>query len=271
MKDIELSVIIVNYNGLKHLKACFDALHDKLQGIPYEIIVTDNNSADDSCAYIKTNYPTTVLIESKDNLGFGKGNNVAVQKAKGQYLLLINNDTIVLDNLAPVVNTLKSTTTLGAVGITMLNAKKQYMYAVGNFPKPGNLVRIKNLFNVNKAFKTGIFTKSQYEVDWLTGSFLMMPKNVYNEIGGFDEDYFMYVEDVDFCKKIQEHGYKRLFLPQYRYIHFVGYNNSKDHLIVNGLSLYIQKHTTGVYKQLCMAALQINKTVKWFKKTLNLK
>lgn len=268
--EIQLSVIIVNYNGLKYLKGCFDALHDKLQDIPHEIIVTDNNSPDDSCTYIKDNYPNVVLIESKENLGFGKGNNVGVQQAKGQYLLLINNDTIVLNNLAPVLDVLKRDGTVGAVGIKMLGGNENYLYAAGKFPGINTLYRIKNQFNMGPEFKTGNFTKAQYEVDWLTGSFLMVPKAVYNQIGGFDEDYFMYVEDVDFCKKVQEHGYKRLFLPQYSYIHYVGYNNSKDHLVVKGLDLYIQKHTSGLYKQLCIAALGINKTIKAFKKALNL-
>ena len=87
---MELSVIIVNYNGLKYLKGCFDSLYENLKGITFEIIVVDNNSADESCNYIRKYYPGIRLIESPKNLGFGKGNNVGAKEAMGKYLLLIN-------------------------------------------------------------------------------------------------------------------------------------------------------------------------------------
>ncbi|TRW22150.1 glycosyltransferase family 2 protein [Flavobacterium zepuense] len=266
--NIELSVIIVNYNGLRYLKDCFESLQKTLQGITYEIVVIDNNSPDASCAFILENYPDVVLIQSKENLGFGRGNNAAVAKARGNYLLLINNDTIVLDNLLPVLDIIKHDSSVGAAGINMLNGNKHYLQAAGNFPSPFNLFRIKNMFLMGPEFKSGTFKKERYNVDWLGGSFIIMPKRIYDEIGGFDKDYFMYVEDVDLCKKIADKGYKRIFLPHYSYIHFVGYNNSKDHLIVNGLQTYINKHTNGIYKQLCTMALGVNKTVKWFKKTI---
>jgi GT2 family glycosyltransferase len=267
---IELSVIIVNYNGLKYLKDCFASLHDTLQGIAYEIIVLDNNSADASCDYIKANNPEVILIESKDNLGFGKGNNAAVKQARGAYLLLINNDTIVLNVLKPVLDIVKNDANIGAVGIKMLSGTKEYLPVVGNFPGPQNLIRFKNLYRSDNGFKTGNFTADSYEVDWFAGSFVMMPKHVYDEINGFDDDYFMYGEDVDFCKKISNKGYKKLFLPNYSYIHYVGYNSSKGHLVVRGLDLYIQKHTHGVFKLMCLAAINTNKTVKRVKKILNL-
>jgi len=266
--DIELSVIIVNYNGLKFLKECFESLHRSLQGIAYEIVVIDNNSPDASCDFISQNYPEVVLIQSKDNLGFGKGNNAAVEHAKGEYLLLINNDTIVLDNLLPVLNIIKQDSSIGAAGIKMLDGNGNYLQGVGNFPKPGNLFRIKNISLMGPEFKTGNFSKERYEVDWLGGSFLMMPKKAYREIGGFDKDYFMYVEDVDFSKKLALKGYKRVFLPGYSYIHFVGYNKSKDPLIIQGFEMYIDKHTNGITKILSKLSLGFNKLVKRVKKAV---
>ena len=86
----------------------------------------------------------------------------------------------------------------------MLNAKKEYLHAVGKFPNIFNLFWMKLAFNFNKDFKTGVFTKDLYEVDWITGSFILMPIAVFKEIEGFDEDYFLYVEDVDLCKKMNE-------------------------------------------------------------------
>ena len=268
MGKIVLSVIIVNYNGLKHLENCFDSLQQKLHGIDYEIIVTDNNSADSSCTIIRENYPEVKLIESKENLGFGKGNNLGVANANGKYLLLINNDTIVLDALLPVLDFIKNNAPVGVVGINMRNGTREYMTAAGNFPNVKNMFWLKYLLDKGPEFRSGIFSKDYYEVDWLGGSFLMMQKSIYDEIGGFDEDYFMYVEDVDFCRKIADKGYKRVFLPNYSYIHFVGFSTSKNPMLIQGYKIYISKHFKGFEKAMLLLALKINELVKNIKRLL---
>ncbi|WP_294733582.1 glycosyltransferase family 2 protein [uncultured Flavobacterium sp.] len=267
---IELSVIIVNYNGLKYLKECFDSLYKTLEGVTHEIIVIDNQSKDDSCSYIKQHYPDINLIESQDNLGFGKGNNEAVKHAKGDYLLLINNDTIVLDNLAPVLSYIKADKTIGALGIKMLDGNSDYLQSVGRFPDFAGVFRIKNLSKVGAALEEGVFTQTSYEVDWLSGSFLLIPKKVYDEVGGFDEDYFMYVEDVDLGKKISDKGYKRVFLPSYSYIHFVGFNKARNPLLIKGYKIYINKHHSGIEAMKLKMALKANALVKRLKTTLKL-
>lgn len=267
--QIELSIIIVNYNGLKYIKDCFNSLHKNLTNISYEIIVIDNKSTDKSCDYIIENYPEIVLIQSEENFGFGKGNNVAVKKAKGKYLLLINNDTIVLDNLSPIIKFFEKDEKLGVVGINMVDANKKYIPAFGNFPNIRNMFQFKEIFNTSQKLKKG-FDKEIYEVDWLTGSFLFLTTRLYREINGFDEDYFMYVEDVDFCKRIADKGYKRIFLSQFKYIHFVGFNNSKNHLLIKGCEIYIVKHFKGLNKLICLLALRINKFVKTIKSVLKM-
>jgi GT2 family glycosyltransferase len=268
--NIELSVIIVNYNGRKYLKECFEALTQKLSGIAFEIIVIDNDSQDKSCDFIKENYPNVVLIESKINYGFGKGNNEAVKLAKGDYLLLINNDTIVLDNLLPVLDFLKADKKIGIIGINMLNADKHYIPAAGNFPNVRNMFQLIKLLDISEEFKKGIFSRKAYEVGWMAGSFFMMEKKVYDGINGFDEDYFLYVEDVDFCKRIAGKGYKRVFLPGFDYIHFVGFNPSKNLMLIKGYEIYIDKHFGGVKKILMLGALKANKFVKNLKRSLKL-
>ncbi len=268
--NIELSVIIVNFNGLKFLSDCLNSLKTNLEGISHEIIILDNNSMDTSCQFIKENFPEVKLIESKINYGFGKGNNEAVKYALGQNLLLINNDTIVLDNLKPVLQILKKDNNIGVVGINMLNAKKEFLPVAGNFPNARNMLQLIKLLNISTEFKTGNFSKNQYEVDWLGGSFLMLSTDTYKEIKGFDEDYFMYVEDVDFCKKIADKGKKRIFLPKYKYIHFIGFNNSKKPFLIKGYQIYIKKHMTGIEKLVCLVFLNINKIVKNIKSNLKL-
>ncbi|WP_395044756.1 glycosyltransferase, partial [Flavobacterium sp.] len=172
--NIQLSVIIVNYNGLKYLKQCFESLTQKLQEITFEIIVIDNDSIDESCNYIKNNFPEIKLIESKINYGFGKGNNEAVKTAQGEYLLLINNDTIVLDNLKPALDFIKSNKTIGVIGINMRNETKEYIPAAGNFPNFRNMFQFQKLLDLGTEFKTGKFSKDKYEVGWLAGSFLLL-------------------------------------------------------------------------------------------------
>jgi GT2 family glycosyltransferase len=267
---IELSVIIVNYNGRKYLEGCFGSLKQKLSGLTFEIIVLDNNSQDGSCSFIKENFPDVVLIESGINHGFGKGNNEAVKHAKGDYLLLINNDTIVLDDLSPVLEALKSDEKAGIVGINMLNAEKKYIPAAGNFPNFRNMLQLIKLLDISNEFKVGEFSKEKYQVGWLAGSFLMTSKEIYKSVNGFDEDYFMYVEDVDFSKKVAEIGYNRIFLPGFSYIHFVGFDPSKNPLLIKGYEKYIDKHFHGIDKTLVLLALKTNKFVKNLKRSLKI-
>ena len=259
---MELSIIIVNYNGLKYLEECLKSLLQNLEGIIFEIVIIDNHSKDQSCEYIKNNFPNVKLIESKNNNGFGRGNNEAVKDAKGEYLLLINNDTIVLDQIKPVLDFIKSDNKIGVVGINMRNANNDYIPAAGNFPNYRSVFQFQKLLDLGAEFKTGLFAKEYYEVDWLSGSFLLLSKDTFNKIEGFDQDYFMYVEDVDFCKKIANLGLKRIYLPKPKYIHFVGFNSKKNPMLVNGYKIYIKKHFSGYKKIIISFVLMINSFVK---------
>ena len=262
---MQLSIIIINYNGIKYFQKCFDSIYEKLKTISFEIIVLDNNSKDNSVSFIKEKFPKVKLIESKINYGFGKGNNEAVKQAMGNYLLLLNNDTILLEDFSSLIDLLKENKDIGTIGINMLNKDKKYLQAAGNFPDFFNLFWMKLAFNINSDFKTGNFKQDFYNVDWLTGSFLLMPKHVYNEVGGFDEDYFLYVEDVDLCKKIANKGYKRVFCSKFNYVHFVGFNTSKNPMLIKGYSIYIDKHFEGISKIVHKLALFTNKIIKKIK------
>lgn len=266
----ELSVIIVNYNGLRFLQDCLASLYAKLSGVSFEIVVLDNDSADGSCEFIITHFPDVVLIASTENLGFGKGNNEAVKHARGEYLLLINNDTIVLDQLQPALNHLKSDTAIGVIGINMLGGQKQYLPVAGKFPDLESMFRLKKLLSLGPEFASGHFDKESYEVGWLGGSFLLLRTSVYKAIDGFDPAYFMYVEDVDFCKKIADAGLKRIFLPRLRYIHFIGFANKRNPMLIKGYEIYISRHMKGIKKWSCLLALSVNDAVKRAKNLLSL-
>lgn len=264
----QLSVIIINYNGISFLKDCFYSLNDNLQGIPFEIIVVDNNSQDMSCDYIKKNFPEVILIENKENLGFAKANNLGVKKAKGDTILLLNNDTILQDHLLPAIGTLYKKQENGIVTIKMVDGNKRYIPGVGRFPSPLRLLKISFLKDTRKVFKTGNFDEVLYNVDWVSGAFMLVRKSDYELINGFDTDYFMYVEDVDLCKKMADIGKKCIFQSNLRYIHFVGFNKSREHLLLKGFEIYTSKHFTQIEYQIAKIMILINKFVKRIKNIL---
>lgn len=268
LKKIDVSIIIVNYNGLDYLKDCINSLYEQFGNISFEIIIVDNNSKDNSCSYIKQNFPEIILIESKINLGFGKANNLGVQYAKADKILLLNNDTILLNPILPAITILDKNPNIGVVAINMLNGKKQYVTAVGKFPTPLRLIKISFLKDNRADFTKGEFTRNLYDVDWVSGSFMILRKVDFETIGGFDEDYFMYVEDVDLCKKMKNIGKRCVFISNLNYIHFVGFNKSRERLLLNGYQIYANKHFSLIGNMIAQVMIFINKTVKLFKKNL---
>jgi GT2 family glycosyltransferase len=266
--DIELSVIIVNYNGVSFFNKCFESLKDNLSGISFEIIVVDNNSTDHSCDFLRTHFPEVNLIASKDNLGFGRGNNLGVENAQGETILLLNNDTIIQDHLLPAIRTLYKDDKTGIVAINMLNANKKYISAIGRFPSPFRLLKISFLNDKRLEFKTGDFGSDLYDVDWVSGAFMLIRKADYEAVNGFDVDYFMYVEDVDLCKKIKNIGKKCVFQANLSYIHFVGFNKSRENLLLNGHEIYASKHFSKSGYIIAKKMISTNKFVKRIKGTI---
>lgn len=264
MKNIELSIIIVNYNGKEYLKDCFDSIEKYCSKVHHEIIVVDNLSTDGSQDYIRQNFPNVHLIENKENTGFAKGNNIGVRKAQGEVILLLNNDTILCNDFTPIIEEVKKDD-VGAATIKMLNGDKKYTPSFGKFPTPFGLLRIANMNDNRKDLVSGDFRKEVYHMDWVSGSFLLVTKEDWNQVGGLDEDYFMYVEDVDFCKKLQNLGKKMLLYPAYSYIHFVGFNSSREFKLIKGYKIYASKHFSFFKRTVGRSMLVINTLVKRFK------
>tara|TARA_R100001015_G_C4587254_1_gene143067 strand:- start:223 stop:1041 length:819 start_codon:yes stop_codon:yes gene_type:complete len=264
----ELSIIIVNYNGERFLKDCIESIKKACQDISYEIVIVDNASQDNSVKVLETQYAKDVkLIKSEENLGFAKGNNLGVSRSNGQYILLLNNDTILKHSLKPVINVLKTEST-GVVGIKMLGKHGEYRHSVGYFPSASRLIKLSRLYNLTKGFKTGDFKdNSPIVVDWIEGSFLMTTRSIWFKVNGLDEDYFMYVEDIDFCKKVTSHDYKVLYLPNVEYLHFGGYGASREYMLKEGFKKYINKHLKTPNKQLAYLSVVFNFMIKNVKKT----
>jgi GT2 family glycosyltransferase len=269
--EVELSVIIVNYNGLKHLKGCLDSLYTQLKSISFEILLLDNHSSDGSCDFIKMNYPKVQLIQSTENLGFSKGNNKAAQFSKGKNIALINADTVLLSSLSEAVQVLEQDSGVGIIGYKMLDEHKNYRKSAGHFPSPKRLLRLKTLYFSEQNFDDGNFSKekTQLEVDWVEGSLMVTTKEIWNQVGGLDETYFMYVEDIDFCKKVSLLNKKIIYLPHASYIHFGGFTSSKEYLLKKGLIVYSNKFFNGIQKKMAIIAIEINQAIKkiYVKKT----
>mgnify|MGYP006074830141 FL=1 len=242
MKSKNLSIIIVNYNGEKFLKNCIDSIYENCTSEDFEIIIVDNNSSDNSISIIKEFYPNCILIESKENLGFAKGNNLGVKNCNGKFVLLLNNDTILINDITDSISILEEDKEIGLLGIKMLDKDLNYEKSAGKFPKLLSLLFFSELFINTKNFLSGDFSKELIEVDWIQGSFLLTRKSLYSKVKGLDEDYFMYVEDVDFCKKIAKLDKKRVYYSKQSYVHFGGFNSSRKHLLIDGYTMYVEKH-----------------------------
>ncbi|MFD1314948.1 glycosyltransferase family 2 protein [Namhaeicola litoreus] len=267
MGKIKLSIIIVTFNSGRYLKDCLASIEQFCSFLPYEIWISDNNSTDNTIEIAKE-FSNVLILQNKENLGFAKANNLAVNQAKGEYVLLLNHDTILLNSLKPAFELIENELNIGAVGIKMLNGEKSYIPSVGRYPKPWQFIKFSSFQEKREAFVTGNFKNPNVslKVDWITGAFLLTRKEDYQKAGGLDEAYFMYVEDVDFCKRLTLMGKEILFLPSICFVHFVGFNKTREIMLLKGFEIYIEKYFTGVEFAIARTCLNINYAVKkWFK------
>jgi GT2 family glycosyltransferase len=255
---MKLSVIIVNYNVKYFLEVCLDSVFRAARGINIEVIVIDNQSVDDSCAMVREKYPQVILIENKDNKGFSKANNQGFAIAKGEYILFLNPDTVLhTDYLKKTILYLDAHPNVGGIGPRIIDGKGQFaLDSKKSFPSLS--VALFKTTGINKIFSKSTFFNKYYavhikeyetaEVDVLSGCCMMVSHKVLQEIGGaFDEDYFMYCEDVDLSYRIQKAGYKNIYFPEATIIHYKGESTRKATLSYirtfnEALSIFVKKH-----------------------------
>ena len=246
--EMVLSILIVNFNGKDFMGPCLDSIRKQVT-VPYEIIVVDNASLDGSAQYINRNYPEINLIVSKVNLGFAAGNNLAAHSAKGKYLLLLNNDTLLLGDLKSAVDQLSFDPSIGALGCRMHGRTNEYRYSAGHFPSPLRLLFFSTIFNRSGPFKNGDFpegSETLYDVDWVEGSFILTSNVLWRSLGGMDENYFMYVEDIDFCKRVNDYGFRVVYFPFLSFLHYGGYSISRLSMLIKGFRRYHRKFSNGI-------------------------
>ncbi|HMT00092.1 MAG TPA: glycosyltransferase [Saprospiraceae bacterium] len=258
-----LSIVIVNYNVRHFLTNCLDSIEkSKKMGFQVETIVVDNASIDGSISAIHASFPEVILIENKTNVGFGKANNQGFSVASGQYILALNPDTILQeDTLSRCWQFMESNRDCGVLGVKMVDGSGTYL-PESKRGRPG-------LWNAFCKFSglTALFPKSKWmsgyylghldedqlqEVDVLCGAFMFFRSEALLPCKGFDEDFFMYGEDIDLSVRIKKAGWKVVYLPDTRIIHFKGESSKKASFnyikhFYQSMSIYVGKHYTGWY------------------------
>lgn len=216
----ELSIIIVQFKGLEWTLQCLRSLTKCAIGLSYEIIVVDNHSNDHSVQVLREHHPSITIYEMDDNKGFGAANNVGAYLAKGEYLFFLNNDTeIEHDCFTPLVDYLKHNPNVGIVGPQLRYPDQRFQLSYGKFPTPINEYRTKKQLRNEHRIKP---PQIPMNVDWVTGAALCIPKNLFLRIGGFDEGFFMYFEDVDLCRRVRNEGFTIVYHPTCYLIHHRG-------------------------------------------------
>ncbi|PIE58726.1 MAG: hypothetical protein CSA33_02170 [Desulfobulbus propionicus] len=224
-----LSVILVNYNGKSFLDACLRAINRHVP-VPHEVLLVDNNSSDGSCDYLKNTWPKVRLIQNKENLGFARGNNLAARDAQGQYLLLLNTDTEMLDSMLPLLEYMEKHPETWIAGGRLRNPDRSVQPSVGYDHTPLRILfswiapRTCTFFPRLQLHekRPSFYTMDHQNVDWVTGAYLLIRRNAWERLGGFDPKIFMYVEDVDLCRRAKEHGGTIAYIAAGDTIHFEG-------------------------------------------------
>lgn len=259
---MDLSIIIVNYNVKEFLLNLLDSLHKAVSKFENEIIVVDNASDDGSVELVKSRFPQVKLIANKTNVGFGAANNQALEIASGKYLVLINPDTIVKeDTFTKLIDFMGSTPDAGMVGCKVLNPDGTLQLACRrSFPGPWTsftkITGLSKIFPNSKLFAkynlTYLNEDETYEVDAISGSFMMMTREVYQKTKGFDPQFFMYGEDLDLCYRTQKEGYKVYYVHTTEIIHYKGESTKRSSIdetkvFYDAMHLFVRKHFSSFF------------------------
>ncbi len=225
-KKLKLSIIIVNYNARNYLKDCISSIKKNVNSDIFEIILVDNDSSDGSVEYIQEQFPEIDIISHKKNLGYAVGNNRGIKKSKGRYILFLNPDTIVFDEAIHfLLKELENNRNAGAVGPALFKGKNKYQISFGKKVNFIFEVFQKCFFNLYYKLKLKHFSLKK-EVGWLSGACLMVRKSILDDIGYFDEQFFLYFEDIDLCYRIREEGWKIYYFPRAKVFHEGGASTS---------------------------------------------
>lgn len=282
-----LSVIIVNYNVKHFLEQCLNSVYASERvlansgHLDIECFVVDNNSVDGSVEMVQEKFPEVVCIANKDNPGFAKANNQALRIAQGDYLLLLNPDTIVeKDTFVKCIDFMMEHKDCGALGVKMINGEGIYLKeSKRGFPTPEtSFYKISGLIKlfphhpkIARYYMGHLSDDETNEIEILPGAYIMMSRESYERVGGLDESYFMYGEDIDFSWRFILAGYKNYYLPSARIIHYKGESTKKGSMnyvytFYNAMVIFAKKYFSGKNAKLYISLINV---AIWARATLS--
>lgn len=263
----DLSIIIVNWNGQEITRQCLKSIYERTKNINFEVIVVDNASADSSCQMIRDEYPQVNLICNTENRGFAAANNQGINASKGDFILLLNNDTIILENaVEKTLQIAKLNPQAATISCKVLNPDYTLQSSCFMFPSLLNLslaaMHLDSFFPKHKFFGRERYAGTDWneitEVDVIAGCFMLVRKDAVKDIGMLDERFFMYAEETDWCLRFKKAGWKILYAPVGQIIHLGGATSKKVKpammlQLKGSILLFIKKHRSRVsYISACL-------------------
>lgn len=259
MNPVRISVVIVSYNVKFFLEQCLQSVRRASRGMSVEVFVVDNNSADGSCMMVRENFPDVILIENQENIGFSKANNQAMRKASGEFVLILNPDTVVEEEtFQKILGFMDTHPDAGALGVKMIDGKGRFLpESKRSLPTPQvsfyKIFGLSALFPKSRRFgqyHLGYLSSEEiHSVDILPGAFMLVRKSVLDQTGLFDETYFMYGEDIDLSYRILQAGYRNYYFPETTIIHYKGESTRKGSfnyvlMFYQAMIIFANKHFT---------------------------
>ncbi len=251
-------IIIISYNSARTTLDCIKSIHDTAGSDLFNIIVVDNNSADNTIELIRTEYPETQIIKNQSNLGYAAAVNIGVKHSQSEYLIISNSDVVYhKGSIINLVNYLKSNPDVGAAGPQQVYADGSWEYSFGSLP--GLMLGLKDLFfisSLQRALRKLAWAQFKIdrwprEVAYIDGAVMAVHKAEFDKSGGFDEDFFFYSEEADFCHRLRKRNLKVVFNPASTVTHLRGKSidsstslHTSTSMMIKGQLLFCQKHRT---------------------------
>lgn len=274
--DPTVSIVIVSWNATKFLQECLASIFEAAHPWPIEVIVVDNASSDDSSAMVERLFPAAILIQNTDNLGFSKANNIGIRCAKGKYVALVNSDVHILENcLEQLVRYLETDSSTGMVGPKIIGGDGKQQNSHRGFPRLWNMLcramALDRLLPKVPLFSgyllSSIAIDSPAPVEILSGCFLVVKRSALEEVGLLDEAFFIYGEDMDWCKRFWHAARRVVFVPAAQAIHYGGASSSNAPLrffveMQRADLQYWQKHHSRISVALYLALSVVHHMVR---------
>lgn len=233
MAAVDVSIIIVSYNTVDLLRQCIRSVFAHTRQTRFEIIVVDNASADGSAAMVAAEFPEVKLIALEENLGFGRGNNVGMEQAEGEYIFYLNPDAELMnDAIAILLAQLRADPQIGIVGPRLyLDKDMRHHPTIRTFTSPRNIIpRYLPGYKALLALRESYFIRKTepQSVDWLVGAALLASTERLRELGGFDEAFFVYSEEEDLCRRMHQRGWRVQYCPEASIVHYGGASSKQS-------------------------------------------